>query len=160
MKCFPFQCVASGKRGVPRWEWLDAMLSEHRALPCASRRSRRGRPGRCRTARTGKVAAMLQGAGGTTLPGMRSATLPGMGGTTLPGTGLLSVTSRKATPQPLLPDCCIAKPACRIDKPTGLSSLSYCQISRIARSAGCQACFLPGLSETWSSRFSADIVTM
>ena len=37
----------------------------------------------------------------------------------------------------VLPSLLFAKSACRIDKPIGLSSLSYCQISLIARSAGC-----------------------
>ena len=121
MKRFPFQWVASGKRGVPRWEWvgpcclnreggygttLPATRSVDAPLP---------RTGKCRAARSGRYHAARNGTPVGHIPESSSATL---------STG-----------------CCIAKPAfcqvcriakstCRIARSDGLLSLLYCQVCR------------------------------
>ena len=91
----------------------------------------------------GRESAALPGAEGTTLPG---------GGTTLPRTGLLSVTSRKGVPQPLLPDLPDCQVAVLPSLPAVLIGLSDCQICRLLSLLYCQARRkrgIPGFLPVW-----------
>ena len=116
---------------MPRWEWLGAMPPEQ----------------------GGRVPRYLQRGGWMPrCPGRESAPLPGTGGTTLPGTGLLSVTSRKGVPQPLLPDLPDCQVAVLPSLPAVLIGLSDCQICRLLSLLYCQARRkrgIPGFLPVW-----------